>query len=361
MTVGASPNRLFATMAHYERIEVERRDPRRRLFISDYNGGHPFVEEYLGALATASPLELGDVTSYAGIDEDLRLRARIARLHRADDGADYGSEHVVPSGGSSALITTLCTWLMLAGWSEVHYLPPVYYKFAFLFDRFGIEPRPVADAHAFEPGFALRLPPRRTVLVLTDPIWYAGRRVPADVLDGVRRWQERTGSLVVVDGSFQYMRWDGGRAERSARLHPDLTLRIVSPTKYLSLHGYRCAHLLAPASVRDELADLHLNLHGDVTLADRLFAHRACDVMSGTGNGELVALMRASHRRLVDAGALTEHVAVETGYFVFGRIRRPHEDFLCLYAPSFELAGHRDYVRVNLLNGPALDALLDRL
>jgi hypothetical protein len=60
----------------------------------------------------------------------------------------------------------------------------------------------------------------------------------------------------------------------------------------------------------------------------------------------------------VESGALGEHLEVETGYFAFGRIRRRHEDFLCLYAPSFELDGHRDYVRVNLLNTAALDALL---
>jgi aspartate/methionine/tyrosine aminotransferase len=264
----------------------------------------------------------------------------------------------VPSGGSSALIATFCMWLMLAGATEVHYLPPIYYKFAFLFQRFGIRPLPVSDAHAFQPELDLRLPERRTVLVLTDPVWYAGRRVPRAVIDEIRRWQERTGSLVFVDGSFQYMRWDGGRSERSSTLVGEQTLRMVSPTKYLSLHGYRCAYLLVPSALRDELADLHLNVHGDVPLSDRLFSHRVCDVMASAGNGELVARMRGAYARLVESGALGEHLEVETGYFAFGRIRRRHEDFLCLYAPSFELDGHRDYVRVNLLNTAALDALL---
>jgi aspartate/methionine/tyrosine aminotransferase len=207
-------NRLFATMPHYERLEAERRSTRRRLFISDYNGTHPYVREYLGDLATRSPLELGEITSYAGIDEDLVVRTKLADLHTEYDGVAYGANNVIPAGGSSGLICTICTWLMLRGYRQVHYVPPVYYKFAFLFDKFGMEPVAVSDQHAFMSDFALRLPEAHTVLILTDPIWYAGRRVPACVLDDLRAWQERTGSTIFVDGSFQYMRWDGARRPR---------------------------------------------------------------------------------------------------------------------------------------------------
>ncbi len=350
--------RLFATMSHYERLETERRSPRGRLFVSDYNGGHPYVEEYLGELADTAPLRLGDVSRYAAIDEDWELRTRIAELHDRFDGVKYRPEQVVPSGGSSSLLGTLCTWLMLSGHRQIHYLPPVYYKFAYLFRRFGIAPVPVSDHHAFQPAFDLRLPARKSVLILTDPIWYAGLRIPAEVLDAVRAWQLATGSLVIVDGTFQYMRWDGHFAETSSTLVPEQTLRLVCPTKYLSLHGYRCAYLLTPEHLRDELADLHLNLHGDVPLSDRLFAHRVCDLMTGPGNRSLTRLARHNYRRLVDGGALGPHLPIETGYFVFTRIRAPREEFLYFDQHSFELDGHPEHIRVNLLNSAAVDALL---
>jgi len=37
--------RLFSIMPGYEALDVERRLPGARLFISDYQGGHPFVDD----------------------------------------------------------------------------------------------------------------------------------------------------------------------------------------------------------------------------------------------------------------------------------------------------------------------------
>lgn len=271
---------LFGIMAHHQRLETERKNLDGRLFISDYHGGHPFIADYLGPLAASPAPHLGDIARYAGLDDDLVLRRKIAALHHDHDHLPYSAAHVLPSGGSSSLLGTICTWLSLTNRKRVHYLPPVYFKFAYLFHRFAIQPIPVADRHAFQPDFRLRLPAQRSVLLLTDPIWYAGMRVTEHVLDAIGEWQRATGSLIVVDGTFQYMRWDGDRREPTAQLDPELTLRLVCPTKYLSLHGYRCAWLLAPEGLRDQLAELHLNLHGDVPLSDLLFTHRACEVMS---------------------------------------------------------------------------------
>ncbi|MBB5489818.1 hypothetical protein [Nocardiopsis metallicus] len=86
--------------------------------------------------------------------------------------------------------------------------------------------------HAFEPGFDLCLPEERTVLVPTDPVWYTGRRIPATVPETVAAWQRATGSLVFVDGTFQYMRRDGELREDSAHLPIGQTPRIVCPAQY---------------------------------------------------------------------------------------------------------------------------------
>ncbi|MFE0045592.1 hypothetical protein [Streptomyces albireticuli] len=154
------------------------------------------------------------------------------------------------------------------------------------------------------------------------------------------------------------MPWDGGRGEASARLPAAHTPRMVCPTKYPSLHGYRCAHLLVPAALRQELADLHINLHGDVAVSDRLFAHRAADVMTGHGNGDLVAYIRDTYARLTASGALAAWTPVEAGFFLFGRPRVPHRWFLALDERYFELDGHPGYVRINLLHPTAVETLM---
>lgn len=348
---------LFRMLEWHERIEAERQQPGARLFLSDYNGGHPYVEKYLGELADTAPHRLADITRYAGLDEDLRLRSKIAAMHERYDHVPYGERNVVPAAGSSSLLGTFVTWLSMNGHRRVHYVAPVYYKLAYLFRAFGMEPVPVSSGHAHRPEFDLDLPGERTVLVLTDPVWYAGRRVPEKVLDTIAEWQRATDSLVFVDGTFQYMPWDGRRGEASARLPAERTLRMVCPTKYLSVHGYRCAHLLVPAALRQELADLHINLHGDVAVPDRLFAHRAADVMTQHGNGDLVGHIRDNHARLMASGALAAQTRPETGFFLFARPHVPHRWFLALDQRYFELDGHPGYVRVNLLNDAALEAL----
>ncbi|GAA0682116.1 hypothetical protein GCM10010193_39780 [Kitasatospora atroaurantiaca] len=243
---------LFEMLAWHELVEAERQQPGGRLFISDYNGGHPFVEEYLGELARTPPYRLADVTRYAGIDEDSALRSKIAELHRRHDGVEYSPGQVIPAAGSSGLLGTFSLWLTLSGIKRVHYLPPVYYKLAYFFRTFGIEPVKAAHRHAHQPDPDLRLPDERTVLIMTDPVWYAGRRVPRHLLEYIGDWQRDTGSLVFVDGTFQYMRWDGELREDSALLPAEQTLRLVCPTKYLSIHGYRCARndAVPPSSSR---------------------------------------------------------------------------------------------------------------
>ncbi len=349
--------RLFSIMPGYEALDAERRAPGSRPFISDYHGGHPFVDDYLGGLASSPLGKLGDVTRYAAIDEDRRLREKIALFHHKYDGVDYSPDQIFAGTGSSMLLGTFCTWLMLAGHLRVHYLPPIYYKFAYLFKQYNINPEPVSDSHAFQPDFELRLPKHRTVLMLTDPIWHAGRKVPSEALDAIKAWQLKTGSLVFVDGTFQYMQWDGTAAEASAQLPQDQTLRMICPTKFLSLHGYRCAWLLLPHRLRDELAQLHLNLHGEASLADRLFAHQACDVMMHTGNHGLLSYAQCNYRMLLEKGAVDRHFEVETGYFLFARPRMSRARFLSMGQDFFELRGYPEHVRINLLNNLALDLL----
>lgn len=57
---------------------------------------------------------------------------------------------------------------------------------------------------------------RRAVWV-TDPVWFAGRMVRRATVDAIARWHRATGSLVFVDGTFQYLQWGPG-APNGSRL-----------------------------------------------------------------------------------------------------------------------------------------------
>ena len=154
------------------------------------------------------------------------------------------------------------------------------------------------------------------------------------------------------------MRWDGERSEESAKLVPSQTYRLVCPTKFLSIHGYRSSYLIVPIEVRRSLADLSLNLHGDVSTSDKLFTHRIADLMLTEGNGALVDLIKANFERLKNAGAISNHVPIESGFFLFAAISKERSNFLYLDQRSFELNGYPDHIRINLINEVAINALI---
>ena len=111
---------------------------------------------------------------------------------------------------------------------------------------FGIMARPISGQHAYEENFRVNLPDKKTVLVFVDPLWFSGRRVPVAVVSDIASWQERTGSIIFVDGSFQYMPWDGNRSEATSKLDITKTIRMICPTKILAIHGYRMSYALMP-------------------------------------------------------------------------------------------------------------------
>ena len=348
---------LFGIMPWHEALDRQLHESHDRTFISDYNGGHPFVAKYLGDLSRHATLQLRDVSAYPQIDEDLALKDKITRFHRAYDGVDYAPDSILPGGGSSSYISTLLLWLNLSGSSDLLYFPPLFNSFAYFVKRLGLRPTRLAVSHAFEPGFQLSLPDRKTVLVFTDPVWYAGRRVPRALYAQIKDWQVATGSIVIVDGTFQYMSWDGTKREDSASLLAGQTIRMVCPTKFLAIHGYRFAYLLMPERLYEEISELHISLHGEVAASDSLFAHRAIDVMLAEGNRELIDHTQANYRRLIDAAAVDQPIQPQTGYFLFARPGISRDSYHAMTQEFFELTGYPAHARINLLSEKAIDRL----
>jgi histidinol-phosphate/aromatic aminotransferase/cobyric acid decarboxylase-like protein len=350
---------LLGEMQAHDRVghELDKNDG--RVFLSGWNGSHPFVDEILGDLIERLSHAADSLTSYSHMDEDPELLEELGELHTVYGEGAIEPARFVPGAGSSAFLATLTQYLRRMGFEELCYIPPVYYNAIYWIRELGFNVSRVSKAAPLEEDVELTLPRRRTCLWFTDPLWFAGRPVPKSVLDQVVGWQERTGSTVVVDGTFAYMGWNGPRPEGAVRLDPQHTLRLVCPTKALALHGFRFAYTIAPSRLAVDFTDFHGRLHGASSLSDRMFAHRAVNVLrSKFPVRSLWPYVADRYERIAAAGVLGRHIRPGCGYFLFGRVPDAQNEAVALDTACFEVSGHKGHVRINLLDDTVVDYLL---
>jgi hypothetical protein len=356
----ADLDRLLACGAAQNRAAADD-GPAGRVFVSDWNGEHPFLASFLGDFASRPVRALGPLNHYARLEEDPTLEAEIRALHADAYGEDLGDAvRFVPGAGAAGFLTTMLWRARGLGFDRLCYLPPVYNNAIYLIRELGFAVHAVAGHVGFgpEPG-ELDLPGERSALWLTDPLWFAGRRVPAAVIEEVRRWQRATGSVVFVDGTFQYGQWEHGRREWSSALDPALTYRLVCPTKALAVHGFRFAYLQVPAHDHATTGELHARLHGAGGVVDRAFAHRALHALGrGAGNRALIGYAALQYRRLCEAGAVLDPVPPDCSYFAFAEPLAPPGTLRGMGPDCFGVRGRPRHVRVNLLSPTAVDHLL---
>ena len=352
---------LLSELSAHDRMESARHaDPGRR-FLGGWNGRHPFVAAFIGDLMAEFANSQAALTAYSHLDEDVELCTRLSELHTNTYGESMRSpESFVPASGSSACLSSLLHYARHLGHVELCYLPPVYYNAIYWIRELDFRVTRVAPSPALggmtPDGMAL--PPRRTLLWLTDPLWFAGQPLGIELLDEIRKWQGATGSMVIVDGTFQYMGWDGAGPEASAGLDPDLTFRLVCPTKTLALHAFRFAYVVAPHDLAAGFRDFQGRLHGAASLNDRLFAHRAISVLAAEGASVLWEFVKRRFGQLVSAGAFADYLPPRCGYFVFARPACDAGSFVGLSADCFEASSLDGFTRVNLLDDDDMDFLL---
>jgi aspartate/methionine/tyrosine aminotransferase len=331
-------------------------------FVSDWNGSHPFVEQFLGTEIMTSKIPKSLLSRYIFFDEEHAVVDAICHLHLKLEGLRLSRKNIVAGPGSSSLLVALSLWVLQQGYSEVYYVPPLYYTLHYFLRMLGIRLRPVSGKHLFESNSIMHLPNRRGVLLLCDPIWYAGRRVPMKKIERIAEWQRKTRSLVLVDGAFQYMQWDGTRHENCALLDPELTFRLISPTKSLAVPCYRFAYVLHPSNCHDEFAFLYENLVGGASVSDLAFALRALDVLgSDESNRRLTTYLHSRYQRLVEEKIIQTSVLPDSGYFIFAvpTVRVPGQ--IAMDQEYFELKGYSGYVRMNLLTAVEIYLKQDRV
>jgi histidinol-phosphate/aromatic aminotransferase/cobyric acid decarboxylase-like protein len=353
-------NLLYAEIDARDRLSRTVGDHPDRLFVSGSSGENPFAADFLGPLAANRLADVGDFAAYSHLTEDRPLATSVAELHRQRYGESLISDwQIVPGAGAAGFLTTLLMFQHLRGVSEIHYLPPMYYSAAWWVRQLGFGVHRVTPEASFAADPPLALPSGPGLLWITDPLWFAGHRLTEKTITRIAEWQRATGSTVVVDGTFQYMRWDGSFWEPTSRLDPGRTFRLVCPTKALGLHGLRFAYVIAPPRHSADLAELHGRLHGSAGLVDVAFAHRAVEVLRGpSGAAPLLEFARQRYRRLTDQGAIAPAVEPTSGYLAFVRPSRPGR-FVGMGPDCFGIAAMADCLRVNLLDSRVVAALAE--
>ncbi|MEM9557186.1 MAG: aminotransferase class I/II-fold pyridoxal phosphate-dependent enzyme [Acidobacteriota bacterium] len=318
-------------------------------FISGWETTHEIRYEHLeGVRRPVDPFD------YRFMSDDEELKDKIRRFHRRVDGILSSRSDVFLGAGSSPLLSSVMTLLARAGVREVLYAKPIYHTYYFLAQTFGLRFAPIGDALSLpgEEGLADNLPERESVLLITDPSWISGRPLGDDVWRAIGRWQERTGSMVFVDGTFSYTRWDEMAPEAASRLDPERTIRLVCPTKSLCVHGVRFAYLLLPAQLEQELAYCYCKLVAATSAFDISVAHRMMDqLLAPTSNRALTAYLQERYRDLRAAGIILDSlVEPSCTYYTFGRAGYESSSILSMGSSYFELDYPDDYIRINLLS-----------
>ena len=298
-----------------------------------------------------------DQDKYHYLSEDELISNALYEFHRIVD-CNF-PESFLCGTGSSTIIFTFCAWLKEQNIKQVHYIQPMFFSVHHALKLFGIKAQPINSKHGFENGFKIELPTEKTVLLFTDPIWYAGFSIQEHVVQAINEWQRKTESLIFVDGSFQYAKWDGNTRELTATLDPKHTVRLICPTKSLAAHGYRFAYATVPERMRSEMAHIYSNIYGSASIESLAFGRalpkliidrKICD--------SLAKSVAVRHKVLRSSQAINADWLANCGYFVYEKILRPLPEGTKLLGGSFfEQKRHKDHVRINLLS-PSI-ALLD--
>ncbi|GAB1694970.1 aminotransferase class I/II-fold pyridoxal phosphate-dependent enzyme [Krasilnikovia sp. M28-CT-15] len=349
------------TLAAHQRIDLTARTSDLP-FVSGWETSHGITYEHLKPLYADQLIDGGHALDYTFMADDELLVEKIRGFHRTVDGHFPDASEIFLGAGSSPLLSSVMILLSQMGETEICYVPPIYHAYYQLAKIGRMRMTPIGEGLTLEGEQRTipQLPDRRTVLLLTDPSWISGRAYSAAFHAEIRAWQERTGSTVIVDGTFQYTKWAAMAAEQSATLVPEQTIRLICPTKSLCVHGVRCAYLILPKTLQEDLGWYYCKLVAATSQYDVRAAHLLFDqLLSPNSNRALTALVSERYAGLTAAGIITDLVTEpQCTYYAWGRLGIGLDRVLFMNGSYFELPYPDDYLRINLLSAP-LARLLD--
>lgn len=346
---------LMNLLSSHDDLDHVIRNPKGDVFISEWNCVNPMAYKYL-SWENDVKIPSQRSSEYVYFKDDAYLKSMAVDFHEKNDQVKIDGTNLIFGAGSTPLITTLCLWLQKNKIEEVVYLPPLYYTFYYILNILGIKTRPVSQHHAFEENFRAILPKKNTVLILADPIWYAGKCIPESIISQIAEWQKETGSKIFVDGSFQYTKWNGSRNEFSSMFDINSTFRVICPTKALAVHGYRFSYLICPSKYQDDLSYIYDNTCGATPLRNLIFAQRAMmQMVSLDSNLGLLSHIKAIYQEI--EGKVSPLASPDAGYFFFAKIKNPKCEFIGMNSSYFDMPIIEDYIRINIL-APNLNRII---
>jgi histidinol-phosphate/aromatic aminotransferase/cobyric acid decarboxylase-like protein len=340
---------LSALLKRHAELETLFGDGDGGRFLSGWQCENPWNETLRNRITTIRAMLPDDRYQYFS-DDNALIADSFMEFHRNVDRKIPSA--ILCGEGASSLIFTACAWLKTKGIEEVHYIPPLYFTAHFALKLLGIRARAVSGRHAFEHGFTMNLPPANTVLMLSDPVWYAGVKVKRSVVERIIDWQRETGSFVFVDGSFQYMEWNSTPYESTAELDPCRTIRIICPTKTLALHGYRFAYATLPKELLGDFSHYYGSVYGSASAESIAFARvAAAAVHEHKITSGLVGIASERYGQMRTTGKISADWQAECGYFVFEKIiAELPQDLMLMNGSFFEQRRFHDHYRINLLS-----------
>ena len=333
----------------FEKLAFDQGDGDDGNFLSGWQCENPFVSDLLQSVRDRATTL--DHRRYTYFDSHGDLIQSIHSHHKRLDA--ISPQAVICGCGTTSLLSTFAAYLHSIGVSKVYYIPPLYITLQTALESYGIIAEAVSSKQPYEDDFYMDLPDiNNPVLLLTDPVWYAGTSINHRVIDDIAAWQQTTKALIFVDGSLQYMPWVGPRYEATSILDPSLTIRLICPSKQLCIHGYRFSYLLVPTSHSRSLAWTYTNIFGPAPADSVAFAHEAIAAISdGSIPKQIMSITSHRYEHMLNEADISSTIAPNCGYFVFAKILRTlPADYICIDGTYFAQESYPGYIKLNLLS-----------
>lgn len=322
-------------------------------FISGWSTAHPVRYELLysdDSLKTFADFN----KSYNFMDDDSLLKEKVRSFHERIEGNVSDETEIFTGAGSSPLISSLMVLLSQMRVRELFYVSPIYHVYYYLAQTLGIRMKNCGEnvPEISEEFLIQKLPDRKIVLLITDPSWVFGKSLSKEFWLAVKNWQIRTGSIVIVDGTFQYTKWQKMTREFSSLLIPEQTFRLVCPTKSLCIHGVRFAYLILPKKHFEPLGYAYCKLVAATSIYDIRIAHLLIDQLcSEENNRKLTSFIAERYNQITESGLLSEAVVTpDSTYYVFGKFNLDLAKVVFMNNKYFELNFPDEFIRVNILS-----------
>lgn len=241
------------------KAELVKPKSKNSIYLSDY-----FIDSEINQYKFSNKLRFDfdfKIPRQYSFPDSSNLNSRISDFH-IKRGLKKGSFKIFESEGSTPMIATMVLLARELGFKKIYSISPLYFSVHRICSSLDIEIIPCNNDLTHEEKYILKLPKKKSILFLTDPIWAIGRHHSNKLFIDLKRWQEKTNSLIFVDSSFDYTDWIKRDLELTQKLDPQKTFRLICPTKVLGLHGLRFSYLICPSKYAKRLNSLSFSSIG---------------------------------------------------------------------------------------------------